>query len=63
MITERNFLICTCDSCGKLLFDDESNCVFDDMDAVNMAIRAEKWDQIKGSRLCYSCYLNKIVKL
>ena len=37
MITERNFLICTCDSCGKLLFEDE-NCVFEDKDALKMAI-------------------------
>ena len=22
MITEKKFLICTCDSCGKLLFED-----------------------------------------
>ena len=42
MITEKKFLICTCDSCGKLLFED-GNCVFEDKDALKMAMIGEEW--------------------
>lgn len=60
MITERKFLICTCDSCGKLLFDDEGTCVFGDIDALKMAMMGEKWYLIKKSYLCYNCYLKTL---
>ena len=59
MITEKKFLICTCDSCGKLLFEDD-NCVFEDKDALKMAMMAEKWYLIEGSYLCYNCYLKTL---
>lgn len=62
MITEKKFLICTCDSCGKLLFDDEENCVFGNIDAVDAAIFETGWLSTSGSQLCYNCYLNKIEK-
>ncbi len=60
MITEKKFLICTCDSCGKLLFDDEDTCVFGDIDALKMAMMDEKWYLIEGSYLCYNCYLKTL---
>ena len=60
MITERNFLICTCDSCGKLLFDD-GNCVFEDKDALKMAMMCKKWYLIEGSYICYNCYLKTLM--
>ena len=59
MITERKFLICTCDSCGRLLFEDD-NCVFEDKDALKMAMMDEKWYLIEGSYLCYNCYLKTL---
>ena len=61
MITEKKFLICTCDSCGKLLFEDD-NCVFGDIDAVDSAILENGWLSTSGCQLCYNCYLNKIEK-
>ena len=59
MITEKKFLICTCDSCGKFLFEDD-NCVFEDKDALKMAMMDEKWYLIEGSYLCYNCYLKTL---
>ena len=59
MITEKKFLICICDSCGKLLFED-GNCVFEDKDALKMAMMGEKWYLIEGSYLCYNCYLKTL---
>ena len=59
MITEKKFLICTCDSCGRLLFEDD-NCVFEDKDALKMAMMGEKWYLIEGSYLCYRCYLKTL---
>ena len=59
MITEKKFLICTCDSCRKLLFED-GNCVFDDKDALKMAMMCEKWYLIEGSYICYNCYLKTL---
>ena len=60
MITEKKFLICTCDSCGKLLFDDEENCVFGDIDAVDAAILENGWVSMSGCQLCYNCYLKTL---
>ena len=59
MITEKKFLICTCDSCRKLLFEDD-NCVFGDIDALKMAMMDEEWYLIEGSYLCYNCYLKTL---
>ena len=53
MITEKKFLICTCDSCGRLLFEDY-NCVFEDKDAVDAAILENGWVSMSGCQLCYS---------
>ena len=59
MITEKKFLICTCDSCGRLLFEDD-NCVFEDKDALDMAMMDEEWYLIEGSYICYNCYLKTL---
>ena len=60
MIEERKTYLVKCDSCGKLLFDDEDTCVFGDIDALKMAMMDEKWYFIEGSYLCYNCYLKTL---
>ena len=59
MIEERKTYFIKCDCCGRLLFDDD-NCVFEDGDALKMAMIGEKWYLIEGSYLCYNCYLKTL---